>query len=164
MSIFRWWASEIDTLKARIKDLEAELKQSELAYQNGRADGLEKAAEIAQEESEKIGRISAYKTFCRDISIICLATAARVRRGEYENSTSDVMGSKKEDTYVISGPITYLTQNAICTVCGIVLYHHTVSDHSFTIQPVKKVVDSCGCFKGGGPGSFTYTCPHGNTL
>lgn len=61
--------------------------------EDSRAAGLEKAAEIAEYHRDKYGdkAVPAWKAACDEIIVSCLATAGRIRRGEYENPTSVVM-------------------------------------------------------------------------
>lgn len=61
-----------------------------------RAGGLDKAAEICRYHASLPMRNEASKAMARDIEVSCLATAGRIRRGEYENPTSDVMQTEKD--------------------------------------------------------------------
>jgi hypothetical protein len=59
-----------------------------------RAGGLMKAVEIVNYHASLPSRNEAWKAACRDIAVSCEATAGRILRGEYEEPTSDVMGSQ----------------------------------------------------------------------
>lgn len=61
-----------------------------------RAGGLEKAAEIARYHRDKYNNYGclvppSWIAACNEIEVSCLATAQRIRRGEYEDPVSDVM-------------------------------------------------------------------------
>lgn len=58
---------------------------------DARAGGLEKAIEIIKYHHDLPDRTLAFKTACQEITTSCLATVLRIRRGEYENPTSEVM-------------------------------------------------------------------------
>lgn len=62
------------------------------------AEGLEKAAAIARYWKAMPMRNDAYKAACNDIETSCLATAIRIRLGEYENPTSSAGGDSEKDS------------------------------------------------------------------
>lgn len=59
--------------------------------------GLDKGAEIAKYWREYPGRNDAWRAACSDVEVSCRATAGRVSRGEYEDSTSTVMKQSEKD-------------------------------------------------------------------
>lgn len=63
------------------------------AFRAGAAWGLRKGAEVCRDQMRlwPTLRNDAAKAQATDIEIICLASAGRIERGEYENSTSSVM-------------------------------------------------------------------------
>lgn len=65
------------------------------ALREERAAGLDKAAEIARYHRDKYGdkAYAAWVAACNEVEVSCLATAGRIRRGEYENPTFAVMGA-----------------------------------------------------------------------
>jgi hypothetical protein len=67
------------------------------ALHEARAEGLDKGAEIARYWMTSPQKSAAYQAGCRDVETSCFAAAARIRRGEYENPTSEVMGSGTEE-------------------------------------------------------------------
>lgn len=69
---------------------------SDTSVLESRASGLDKAAEICRYHSDLPMRNEAGKAMARDIEISCLATAGRIRRGEYENPISSVMGETEK--------------------------------------------------------------------
>lgn len=73
----------------------SDIETSAQLLREARAGGLDKAAEIARYWAAMPMRNDAYRAACREIETSCLATAGRIRRGEYENPTSDVMQSEK---------------------------------------------------------------------
>lgn len=74
--------------------LAAERRGAE-AMREARAGGLEKAAEIARYHRDKFGRRlpGPWMAACEDIITSCLATAGRIRRGEYEDPVSAVQAA-----------------------------------------------------------------------
>lgn len=91
------WNTGTGSWRASTDKASQELTDSILkALQEVRAGGLEKAAEICRYWADAPLRNEASKATCRDIEISCLATAERIRRGEYENPTSDVMALKSQ--------------------------------------------------------------------
>jgi hypothetical protein len=75
-----------------------ELLQARIAQELrlARADGIDKGAEIARYWMTSPQKSAAYQAGCRDVETSCFAAAARIRRGEYENPTSEVMGTGTE--------------------------------------------------------------------
>ena len=72
------------------------VERLDMALREARAGGLDKAIEIAGYHQNLPARKDAFKAACRDIRVSCSATAWRIRRGEPEDPTSEVMQAGEE--------------------------------------------------------------------
>lgn len=69
------------------------------AEERGYQRGVEKGAEISRYHRDKNGAraLPAWVAACNDIKTSCLATAGRIRRGEYENPIAVCMSAPKKE-------------------------------------------------------------------
>ena len=65
------------------------------AWNEGYSDGIGKGRKIASEHKNNPLRNDAYRAACSEIMISCEATINRLKRGEHEDSTTEVGSIKK---------------------------------------------------------------------